>query len=107
MSDITIRLDGLIFCLIVIASGAVLTLLALGFAAHARWGSGDRQRSARIARACTLGVGACLLTFAALVVYLNSVSTPVTGPDWTDWAALPWCLILIGVLVRLARSPAR
>lgn len=107
MSDIALRFDGLLFCLVIIASGALLSVIGLAFGGHARWGKGNQRRSARIARACTIGVGACLLSFGALVFYMDRMPGPITGPDWLDWVALPWAAILLGGLIRLARKPAR
>ncbi len=107
MSDIALRFDGLLFCLVIIASCALLAVLALAFGGHARWGNNDQRRSARIARACAIGAGACLLSFVALVFYMDRVPRPITGPDWLDWLALPWAAILLGGLIRLARKSAR
>ena len=107
MSDISLRFDGLLFALAIVASGLLLAVAALLFAAHARWGKNGAAGSGRVARACAIGVVACLLSFAALATYMNEVPGPISGPDYIDWIALPWAAILLGGLVRLARAPAR
>ena len=106
MSDIAIRFDGLLFCLIILASIALLLIAVLMFAAKARWGAGDPRRSGAIARACAIGLGFCLLSLVALMLYMDAVPSPAAGPDWLDWIALPWAAILLGGLVRHARKRA-
>jgi protein-S-isoprenylcysteine O-methyltransferase Ste14 len=107
MSDIAIRFDGLLFACVIAASGVLLLLVALGFAVHGHWAQTSKARSKSIARACALGCLACLASFAALVFYMETAGTPMSGPDWLDWITLPWLAIMLGGLVRLSRTPAR
>ena len=104
MSDIGLRLDGLILVGAIILSGIVYAIVT-GAALLAAWILGARRSSAlRIA-----GRGAALTLVCAVVgmiagAYLDRTSTPIAGPDVVDWLTVPWLLLFIGGCISLVRA---
>lgn len=84
MSDIAIRFDGLLFGCVIAVSGLLLLLAALVFAVRAHSAQTNKAGPKSIARACALGCLACLASFAALVFYMETAGTPMSGPNWLD-----------------------
>lgn len=106
MSDISIRLDGLLFGFLLVAGAGIFAAIALLSALRALTTKTPRNRSWTMTRFSLWLVLAHAAALALLAAYTGSRDSAPTGPDWIDWLALPWlCLILAGLalLVRQLR----
>lgn len=107
VSDIAIRLDGLLLGMVIAAGG----LLFLGIAIAAVLGTLLAPPSfARSWKIATLSMGLCLVHAAGLgilAIYLDSYGVPVAGPDWIDWLAIPWLGLVVSGIVLLVRTRRR
>lgn len=104
MSDISIRLDGLLLGLVIVAGGGIFVVAALFSTLRALLTKPTDKRSWKIT---SLSLGLVLAHGVALVLLAaytdNRVSAP-TGPDWIDWLAVPWlCVILTGLVLLFRR----
>jgi cytochrome bd-type quinol oxidase subunit 2 len=99
LSDISIRLDGLLLGLVIVAGGGIFVVAALLSTLRALTKTADK-RSWKIT---SYSLGLVLAHAAALLllaIYTDSRGSAVTGPDWIDWLALPWlCLVLAGLIL--------
>ena len=104
MSDISIRLDGLLLGLLIVAGGGIFVVTALFSTIRALMTKPADKRSWTITSYSLLLVLAHAAALLLLAVYADGRGSAVTGPDWIDWLAVPWfCLILSG-LVLLGRQ---
>lgn len=107
MSDIDIRLDGLLLAMFILA-GAVL-FLAIALVSVALTLS-TKPAGARSWKVALRSFGLALVQVAAflvLLICLDAAGSAQTGPDWIDWLALPWAGLAVAGLVWLFRSRAR
>lgn len=99
MSDISIRLDGLLLGLVIVAGGGIFVVAALLSTLRALTKPADKRswKITSYSLGLVLAHGAALLLLA---IYSDSRESAPTGPDWIDWLALPWfCLILAGLIL--------
>ena len=98
MSDIAIRLDGLLLGLLIVAGGGIFVVTALFSTIRALMTKPADKRSWTITSYSLLLVLAHAAALLLLAIYTDSRESAPTGPDWIDWLALPWsCLILAGL----------
>ncbi|PTM41857.1 hypothetical protein [Bosea sp. 124] len=95
MSDIAIRMDGLILLAVLAASAAIYGLIALLAWATALARPAMAARPRKIARSSALMGLSTLAGFAALFTLWASGSPVHHGPNWLDALAWPW-LALFG-----------
>jgi hypothetical protein len=104
LSDISIRLDGLLLGLLIVAGGGIFVVIALFSTIRALMTKPADKRSWTITSYSLLLVLAHAAALLLLAVYTDSRGSAVTGPDWIDWLALPWsCLILAGLALLFRR----
>lgn len=104
MSDIGLRLDGLLLGALLAAGAVVFALVSAVAALRAVATASRRERSWRFA---AQGMGIALAQAAALAVliaYLAVYGTPAAGPDWIDWLTLPWLGFILVASALLLRS---
>ena len=106
MSDIDIRLDGLLLALLIAVGAGMFLVIALVSAVWTLWTTPAGVRSWKIARR-----GLCLAltqtaAFLVLLLYLDAAGSAQTGPDWIDWLAVPWAGLTLFGLVWLFRGRA-
>jgi len=104
MSDIDIRLDGLLLALLIVVGAGVFLAIALASAALTLLTKPAGARSWKVALrslGLALAQGGGLLV---LVIYLDAAGSAMTGPDWIDWLAVPWAGLTIAGLVWLFRG---
>ena len=107
VSDIAIRLDGLLLGMVMAAGAILFALIAAISAVRSVLAAPGTNRSWHVARLSIGLASGHAAGLAILVVLLDEYGTPIEGPNWIDWLAVPWLgLILLG-LVLLARSRAR
>lgn len=100
MSDISIRLDGLLLGLLIVAGGGIFVVTALFSTTRALTMKPADKRPWKITSYSLLLVLAHAAALLLLAVYTDSRGSAVTGPDWIDWLAVPWsCLILSGLIL--------
>ena len=100
MSDISIRLDGLLLGLLIVAGGGIFVVITLFSTIRALMTKPANKRSWTITSYSLLLVLAHAGALLFLAIYTDSRGSAVTGPDWIDWLALPWfCLILAGLIL--------
>ena len=98
MSDISIRLDGLLLGLLIVAGGGIFVVTTLFSTIRALMTQPADKRSWTITSYSLLLVLAHAAALLILAIYTDSRESAPTGPDWIDWLALPWfCLILAGL----------
>ena len=99
MSDISIRLDGLLLGLVIITGGGIFVVTALLSTIRAL---------TKLAGKCSWAITSCslllVLAHAAalllLAVYIEIRESAPAGPDWIDWLTVLWsCLILAGLVL--------
>lgn len=105
MSDITIRLDGLLLGLVILAGMAIFAVTAL-VSALLTWQKPADGRSWTITSASLWLVLVHIGALAAVIVYMDG-SGALTGPDWIDWLAIPWACFILAGLVLLVRYRRR
>jgi hypothetical protein len=100
MSDIGIRLDGLVL-LAAVAFG-ILSYAAIGIVAAIRWITNRtaHARNGRIAAYALATAAIQGLFFATVFIAANS---PNTGPDIIDWFSVPYVLACVAGYAALAR----
>jgi hypothetical protein len=95
MSDISIRLDGLVL-LLALGVGAILYgLIAIGGSLTAVLNPASRKRAWRVtgaAAAMTLGTALAGVLFFSCWVDSDPVTSDV---DWVDWLTVPWMILFI------------
>lgn len=100
MSDISIRLDGLLLGLVIVAGGGIFVVAALFSTLRALLTKPADKRSWKITSYSLWLVLAHAVALVLLAVYTDSQASAPTGPDWVDWLAVPWlCLILLGLIL--------
>jgi hypothetical protein len=106
MSDIAIRLDGLLLAAILILTGIVFILAALGFGIAAI-GKPVGARSRRIAGRAAIFAGLNIAVFAVLIWYLDQPRPEYRpdAPDWLDWLSAPWLLLFLAAGVWVLWPP--
>lgn len=107
MSDIGIRLDGLLLGT-VMAAGILLFGILAAVSIFRTWlAAPGPRRSWKIA---ARSAGLALIHAVGLIIlaiYLDEYGAPAEGPDWLDWLSVPWLgFILVGLVV-LVRSRTR
>ena len=96
MSDISIRLDGLLLGAFLVLVTFAYALIAAGFWLSVLRSTAARVRRVRIARTATLFAMTGMIGVIATAVHIDR-ATALTGPDWIDWLVLPAsALFLIG-----------
>jgi amino acid transporter len=104
MSDISIRVDGLLLALLIIAGGAMFAAIAALSALWILLRMPRNERSWRIPALSSWLVLAHVVALTLLTVYLNIYDIPPTGPDLIDWLMVPWaCFILAGLILLVRR----
>jgi len=106
MSDIGLRLDGLLLGMTVLAGGGLFLLIAIVSAVATLMTKRTDSGAWTVARYSAYLSLAHVMGFAILFVLVDHIRAP-TGPDWIDWLAIPWgCFILYGLilLVRWRRT---
>jgi len=110
VSDIAIRLDGIILGLVLFGGALLFAAIAVIAALRAMVTAAPGERSWRVVRPSLwllLGHGIALALLAAV---MDAHGSAWTGPDWIDWLAIPWgCLIVAGLalLVHQRRTARR
>ncbi|WP_066823502.1 hypothetical protein [Sphingomonas mali] len=104
MSDISIRLDGLLLGLVIVAGGGIFIVAALLSTLRALLKKPADKRSWTITSHSLWLVLAHAVALVLLAAYTDSQVSAPTGPDWIDWLAVPWlCFILAGLVLLLRR----
>jgi len=107
MSDISLRLDGLMLGMAIVAGGGLFLLIALVSALATLLAERANGGAWGVARRSFCLFLAHVAALIILIIVVDRLGAP-TGPDWIDWLAVPWaCFILWGLvmLVRRRRSP--
>jgi hypothetical protein len=103
MSDIAIRLDGLLLA----AAIALTALLFAGlFVVALIMSAVQRERRARrisLAKGALLLAAVSAAALAALAIYLDCAPAPTSPVDWIDWLIVPWLGVALAAAVRLAQ----
>ncbi|MEP6784231.1 MAG: hypothetical protein ABI898_00655 [Sphingomonadales bacterium] len=103
MSDIAIRLDGLVLA-VCLALGAsvflVIAMIAVLLGLSKRRVRSDIWKDAR--KPLLFGMLSAAI-LAGLFVYMEEVGSPVDGPDWIDWLSLVYLPLFIGGCVTVFR----
>jgi amino acid transporter len=104
LSDISIRVDGLLLLLLIVAGGAMFAAIAVLSALWILLRAPANKRSWRIPALSLRLVLAHVVALTLLTVYLNTYDTAPTGPDLIDWLMVPWaCFILAGLILLVRR----
>jgi GNAT superfamily N-acetyltransferase len=107
VSDIGLRLDGLILGLVIAASAIMFAAISAVSALRTLLTKRAARRSWKIA---TRSLGFAIvyaLCLIILVVYLDEHGAPIEGPDWLDWLSVPSLGFAVFGLVMLVRSRTR
>jgi amino acid transporter len=108
MSDISIRVDGLLLLLLIVAGGAMFAAIAALSALWILLRTPRNERSWRVPASSSWLVLAHVVALTLLTVYLNSYDIPPTGPDLIDWLMVPWaCFMLAGLILLVRRRRPR
>jgi hypothetical protein len=108
LSDISIRVDGLLLLLLIIAGGAMFAAIAALSALWVLLRIPPNRRSWRIPAFSSWLVLAHVVALALLTVYLNIYDIPTTGPDLIDLLMVPWaCFMLAGLILLVRRRRPR
>lgn len=110
MSDISIRLDGLLLGLVIVAGGGIFVVAALCSTLRALLTKPAEKRSWTITSYSLWLILAHAVALVLLAAYTDSQTSAPTGPDWIDWLAMPWlCVVLAGLalLIRQFRRENR
>lgn len=104
MSDIAIRLDGLLLGLVLVAGGGIFIVAALLSAIRTLLTKPADKRSWTITSDSLWLVLAHAVALVLLAAYTDSQTSAPTGPDWIDWLAVPWlCFVLAGLVLLVRR----
>ena len=104
MSDIAIRLDGLLLGLVLVAGGGIFIVAALLSAIRTLLTKPADKRSWTITSDSLWLVLAHAVALVLLAAYTDSQTRAPTGPDWIDWLAVPWlCFVLAGLVLLVRR----
>jgi hypothetical protein len=106
VSDIAIRLDGLLLGMCMVA-GAVLFAAISAAAALRTWTKPKAKRSWKIAARSSGLAFINAVGLALLALYLSEYEAPAVGPGWIDWLSLPWLGSILFGLILLVRSRPR
>ena len=106
MSDISLRLDGLILGLAIVAGGALFLLIAIVSSLVTLLAERSGSAAWRVPR---FSFYLFLAHVAALVIVILLVDhlRASTGPDWIHWLAVPWACFILWGLVMLVRRRLR
>jgi amino acid transporter len=108
LSDISIRVDGLLLLLLIVAGGAMFAAIAALSTLWILLRVPANKRSWRIPAFSSWLALAHVVALTLLTVYLNIYDTPPTGPDLIDWLVVPWaCFILVGLILLVRRRRPR
>lgn len=103
MSDIAIRLDGLLLGLAIVAGGGIFVVAAL-FSTLRALTKPAEKRSWTITSYSLCLVLVHAVALVLLAAYADSPSSAPTGPDWIDWLAVPWlCFVVVGLALLFRR----
>ena len=102
MSDIGLRLDGVLVLAALVLAAVVYILIALIAGAIALAARSRRGRPAHVARAAALMAGVSAIAAALCGVSINSHG-PIVGPDLIDWLSVPCVALWIAGIVVLFR----
>ncbi len=93
MSDVSIRLDGLVLLMAFGAGAMVYGSIALAGGVVAWFRPASRRRAWRVSRAAgCMAVG----TVLAGGLFFYTVDSPATSDvDWIDWLTVPWGLLFL------------
>jgi cytochrome bd-type quinol oxidase subunit 2 len=104
LSDIAIRLDGLLLGLVLVAGGGIFVVTALLSAIRTLLTKPANKRSWTITSDSLWLVLAHAVALVLLAAYTDSQTSAPTGPDWIDWLAVPWlCFVLAGLVLLVRR----
>jgi hypothetical protein len=104
VSDIGIRLDGLLLGMIMAAGAGLFAMIAAVSAVRALAFRPGPSRSWKVAARSSGLAFVHVLGLTLLVAYLGEYGTPIAGPDWIDWLSVPWLGFVLGGLALLVRS---
>jgi GNAT superfamily N-acetyltransferase len=107
VSDIGIRLDGLLLGLVMAAGAIVFAVIAAVAALRTLMTKPASKRSWKVAARSS---GLAIIHAAGLVIlvfYLEEYGAPMVGPDWLDWLAVPWLGLIVLGLILLVLSRQR
>jgi len=108
LSDISIRVDGLLLLLLIVAGGAMFAAIAALSALWVGLRVPPNERSWRIPAFSSWLVLAHVVALTLLAVYLNIHDIPPAGPDLIDWLTVPWaCFMLAGLILLVRRRRPR
>jgi hypothetical protein len=108
LSDISIRVDGLLLLLLLVAGGAMFAAIAALSALWNLLGVAPDKRSWRIPASSLWLALAHVVALTLLAAYLNIYDIPSTGPDLIDWLTVPWaCFMLAGLFLLVRRRRPR
>jgi cytochrome bd-type quinol oxidase subunit 2 len=104
LSDIAIRLDGLLLGLVLVAGGGIFVVTALLSAIRTLLTKPANKRSWTITSDSLWLVLAHAVALVLLAAYTDSQTSAPTGPNWIDWLAVPWlCFVLAGLVLLVRR----
>ena len=104
MSDISIRVDGLLLLLLIVAGGAMFAAIAALSTLWILLRAPSNERSWRIPAFSSWLVLAHVVALTLLTVYLNIHDIPPAGPDLIDWLTVPWACFMLAGLILLVRQ---
>jgi cytochrome bd-type quinol oxidase subunit 2 len=104
LSDISIRLDGLLLGLVIVAGGGIFVVVALFSALRALLTKPADKRSWTITSHSLWLVLAHAIALVLLAAYTDNQTNAPTGQDWIDWLAVPWlCFVVAGLALLFRR----
>ena len=95
MSDIAIRLDGLLLLAAVVLTGLTFAVVCL---------IGLLGQRGRVARGAAALVGISLASAGALLLAIDAPLVKSQPYDWIDWLIVPWLALVALATVRLVRA---
>lgn len=107
VSDIGIRLDGLLLGAFMAAGAILFAVISAASTLRTLLTAPGSNRSWKIAGR-SMGLAFIhAVGLMILVAYLDEYGAPIVGPDWIDWLSVPWLGFILFGVVLLVRSRTR
>jgi hypothetical protein len=103
MSDIAIRLDGIVLLAALLLGSAIYLLIVLSAIGIALCNNAAKPRAWRVARASGLMAVGTMFGFLILLYYWAKPYGIFFDAEWADWVAVPWGMLFIFGCWRLAK----
>ena len=103
MSDIGIRLDGLLLAAAIALTTLIYAVIILVALIVAACSEQQRAKGIGLAKLALMQGAVSLACLVAVIAYIDNRITPLPSTDWIDWIALPWIILFCLGVVRLFR----